>query len=193
MHYFGFKFKMNKSEIRQALLKIRHNLSSDQKKLFSQKICQRIQACNFYKNAQKIGLYLSKPDEVDLSYLIDFSTQKQFYIPQLQKDFSLTFHVYQASTQLQQNSWGILEPIKDDSSSIDLDELDLILIPMLGFDAAGHRLGMGKGCYDRTIPIHFTGKKLGVAFECQRYSELPFEAHDIFLDLIVTENQIIKF
>jgi 5-formyltetrahydrofolate cyclo-ligase len=184
---------MNKSKIRQELTEIRNAISPLQKDLYSKKICQILEKSQFYRDAEKIGIYLSKPNEVNLTHLIHFESHKQFFIPKLTKDFSLQFYRYTITTELELNSWGILEPITISTTPFDVQQLDVILIPMLGFDSLGHRLGMGKGCYDRTIPKQFPGKKIGIAFECQKYPELPHEKHDIRLDFIITEQQIFKF
>ena len=68
---------------------------------------------------------------------------------------------------------------------VPLNRLDLALVPGLGFDARGHRLGRGKGHYDRLL-AGFGGRKIGVAFDFQIMAEVPCEAHDIVLDDIVT-------
>ena len=183
---------MSKSTIRQKLSLLRHHLTSSQKTQFSHEICQNIANTEFYQYAKTIGFYLSMPDEVNLSLLMSLSTDKLFYIPVLQQDFSLKFHHYQTSTPLKSNRWGILEPTSDLHSPIDILKLDLILFPLLGFDLKGHRLGMGKGCYDKSIPKNFPGKKIGVGFSSQQYPEVPHEEHDIHMDYIVTELQVIQ-
>lgn len=82
---------------------------------------------------------------------------------------------------------GFLEP--HDGTKLDLSEVDGFVIPGLSFDKAGHRLGRGKGFYDRAL-VGFAGKKIGVCFNVSMCEELPHEGHDIACDQIVTENQI---
>ncbi len=69
--------------------------------------------------------------------------------------------------------------------------LDLILVPGLGFDASGARLGRGKGYYDRLLAVG-TGCKCGVAFEAQMIPELPMEPHDVRLDLVITPSGCLR-
>ena len=180
---------MTKTTLRQQLSHLRQRLSPETKAQYSKQICQIILNTPMYQQAQTIGMYLATPDEVNLASLVDITPHKLFYLPVLQDDYSLHFHHYDADTILQVNRWGILEPIPQ--SVIDIHLLDLLLIPLLGFDNQGHRLGMGKGCYDRSIPNDFIGKKVGVGFSCQYYPHIPYEAHDIAMDCIVTEKQII--
>lgn len=82
---------------------------------------------------------------------------------------------------------GFLEP--HDGTKLDLHHIDGFVIPGLSFDKAGHRLGRGKGFYDRALK-GFKGKKIGVCFNVSVCDELPHEDHDIAVEKIVTENQI---
>ncbi|NNJ09106.1 5-formyltetrahydrofolate cyclo-ligase [Chloroflexales bacterium ZM16-3] len=67
---------------------------------------------------------------------------------------------------------------------------DLTIVPLLGFDREGHRIGYGKGYYDRLLAVT-PAFAIGVAFAAQEVANLPHEAHDMCLDAIVTENEII--
>ena len=69
-----------------------------------------------------------------------------------------------------------------------LNSLDLVLVPGLGFDAAGHRLGRGRGFYDRLL-VQIAGTKCGVAFDEQMRPSIPAEQHDILLNCILTPTQ----
>ena len=71
---------------------------------------------------------------------------------------------------------------------------DIMLVPLLAFSAERHRAGYGAGYYDRTIDLYrksdYSLQTYGLAFECQRFDELPFEAHDHPLDVIITEEKV---
>jgi len=69
---------------------------------------------------------------------------------------------------------------------------DCVIVPMLGFDARLHRLGYGGGYYDRLLSEQPRALKIGVCFELGRVSGLPAEAHDVPLDVIITEQQIYR-
>ena len=68
---------------------------------------------------------------------------------------------------------------------------DMVVLPLAGFDVAGHRLGYGKGHYDRVLSrLHADGRRpylVGLAFDIQQVDPIPFEDHDIRLDMVVTE------
>ena len=85
------------------------------------------------------------------------------------------------------SSLGFLEP--HDGTKHHLEHIDGFVIPGLSFDKTGHRLGRGKGYYDRAL-AGFNGKKIGVCFNVSVCEELPHESHDVAVDKIVTEIQI---
>ena len=100
-----------------------------------------------------------------------------------QIDAPLHFHRWRAADPLRDNPQGIAEPLAD----AERVEPDMILVPLLAFDAAGFRLGHGGGYYDRTL----AGTKaitVGIAYAGQQLASIPREAHDIALDHILTEN-----
>lgn len=70
---------------------------------------------------------------------------------------------------------------------------DVVIVPLISFDSKGHRLGMGGGYYDRTLEIYKNARKIGVAIREQRFDLLPSEPHDVPLDMIITETEIIDF
>lgn len=84
--------------------------------------------------------------------------------------------------------FGVQEP-SDDSPAIEVAELDGLLIPGLGYDHRGQRLGRGRGFYDRSLK-EARGLKVGVAFEFQRLREIPAEAWDQPMDAVVTERSV---
>ena len=94
------------------------------------------------------------------------------------------------------NRFGISEPALNSTAIRLLSQHHLLLMPLVGFDAQGNRLGMGGGFYDRTLANINALKNrptlVGVAHDCQQVDELPVEPWDVPLDLIVTPTQIIS-
>ena len=89
------------------------------------------------------------------------------------------------------NSWGIEEPTQD-SPKVELHQIDSILVPGIVFDTQGHRLGSGKGFYDRALD-QYQGLKVGIAYARQISAHpLPAEDHDIPVEYIVTENNTLQ-
>ena len=99
----------------------------------------------------------------------------------------LDFHLWEAGTKLVRGGFGLSEPSRDWPKL----NPDVLIVPMLAFDAAGYRVGYGAGYYDRTIRGLRVAKSVtaaGFAFAVQEFPELPHLAHDERLDWIVTEN-----
>lgn len=95
---------------------------------------------------------------------------------------------------MRHNKYGIPEPLCEVNNVIPIDQLDLVFVPLVGFDAKGNRLGMGGGYYDRTlqnVSQTDSAKIVGLAHDCQEVAELPIESWDIPLQLIITPTRII--
>jgi 5-formyltetrahydrofolate cyclo-ligase len=184
---------MSKINLRNQLLKIRNNISPTKRLEWSQKICQNILRFNPFINATHIAIYHNKAEEVDIKYLLEHTEQKQFYLPVLQENWQLRFFKYHTESSLITNKWNILEPISNTQDEILIDKLDIIFLPLLGFDRLGNRLGMGKGCYDRSIPKNHKSILIGIGFSSQEYESIPHEPHDIKLNYVITEENIFHF
>ena len=158
-------------------------------------ITQKIQGHRPFLSAKHVGTYHAVNGEVDVT---DISTRpnQNLYLPILQEDHfpwagrGLLFG--SAITALLPNRYGIPEPCTH--SVIDPGQLDYLLVPLLGFDRHGNRLGMGGGYYDRAL-AKCTGARrpftLGVAFSFQEIAAMEPQPWDIPLDGIVTEKEFI--
>jgi 5-formyltetrahydrofolate cyclo-ligase len=89
-----------------------------------------------------------------------------------------------------QSTLGFEEPVADSATQVATKDLQGILIPGLGFDSKGVRLGRGQGHFDKSLNA-YTGTKIAVAFACQLVDEIPVEAHDVKMDFVITENAVI--
>ena len=110
----------------------------------------------------------------------------------------MLFMRYTGTELLRPNRWGIKEPILKLQHCLKPEQLDLVLLPLVAFDMEGHRLGMGKGYYDRAFAFRCqtTGKPflLGLAHECQLSGQLlPVAAWDVDLDAVATAFRIYRF
>lgn len=142
--------------------------------------------------SQRIGLYLANDGEVDLTPLANelANRKKQLALPVIGQRREMDFYRYQPGDKLLPNRFGIPEPAPG-ASFVEGRSLDLLLIPLVAFDAAGTRLGMGAGYYDRylgRLEPHMRPRTIGVAYSIQRSEKpLPAEPWDIPLDRVVTE------
>ncbi len=151
-------------------------------------LCVRVRASPLWQTARAVLLFFPLPSEPDISLLLDdaLASGKLLALPR----FSATTNAYEAvqvrdlARELVTGPFGVREPTAD-CPLAPMNRLDLALVPGLGFDARGHRLGRGKGHYDHLL-AGFTGMKIGVAFDFQIVTEVPAEPHDIVLDAVVT-------
>ena len=151
-------------------------------------LCVRVRASPLWQTARAVLLFFPLPSEPDISLLLDdaLASGKLLALPR----FSAPTNAYEAvqvrdlARELVTGPFGVREPTAD-CPLAPMNRLDLALVPGLGFDARGHRLGRGKGHYDHLL-AGFTGMKIGVAFDFQIVTEVPAEPHDIVLDAVVT-------
>lgn len=125
--------------------------------------------------------------------VIESAAYLRWAYPQVLSDADLAFFEPAPKDALwTKNAWGLWEPDTRTSTRIEVENCRGILVPGLAFDRQGHRLGYGKGYYDRTL-AGFKGLKVGVAFSVQVTEEtLPCDRCDAMMDIIVTEAEIIR-
>ncbi|MEE9309913.1 MAG: 5-formyltetrahydrofolate cyclo-ligase [Cocleimonas sp.] len=192
---------INKDSIRKKLRQKREQLTTQEQQQKSQLIANNVKKSDLYQQASKIAFYHAVRGEADPATLMSMGTEKHFYLPILSCDSSegLVFAPIDAETQYKNNVFGIPEPIVKPNNYINTALLDLVVMPLLGFDSDGNRLGMGGGYYDRCFAFknaNITKSPtkpvlIGFAYNFQEIDALHPESWDIGLDIIATENQLI--
>jgi 5-formyltetrahydrofolate cyclo-ligase len=137
-----------------------------------------------------IGAYHALPEEADPALLLAALVERGHHIafPRVvTKDAPLEFHRVPDGDVLRAGAYGIAEP----AAHFPRVKPELLLVPLLAFDARRHRLGMGGGFYDRTLEA-LRVPAIGIAFAGQQLPSLPAEPHDIALDAILTEHGLIS-
>ena len=129
--------------------------------------------------------YWPLPDEVDIRPLIDrwVSEGKTVLLPKVIDGERMELRRYRSATDLQEGAFHIMEPVGEPFT--DYSQISVALIPGMAFDAAGHRLGRGKGYYDRFLASCPHTYKIGVCFPFQRVAEVPVEEHDVTVDMVI--------
>ncbi len=194
----GLMMAQSRHEFRQTIRQLRKQLAADAQANAAQRLLTQCQTLPELATSQHIALYLSNDGEIDSQPLIHWLWQqgKQVYLPVLHpfSDGHLLFLHYDANTPMVVNKYRIAEPKLDQTKIKPVHQLDLVFTPLVGFDADGHRLGMGGGYYDRTLApwfAHGTGPTpIGLAHDCQYVDKLPTADWDVPLPKIVTPSRI---
>ncbi len=192
----------SKNKIRQHIRAERCALSLVQQNNAANQVYEQVIHLPRYRFSQHIAFYLSAQNELNPERILleAHNAGKKCYLPVLhsQKIGTLCFLPYAPGDHLVANRFGILEPVIDDvKNHIPIWQLDLVFVPLVAFDERLNRLGMGKGYYDRTFAFlkHSSTHKpylVGLAYHFQQVDQLSLEAHDIPLDVIVTERRMLS-
>ena len=200
----GPPFLNDRNQLRREIRQRRQQLDAHERHHRALALCARLADDPLFRRARRIAFYLANDGEPDLRPLIElaWSMDKACFLPVVGARHSrrLWFLPYTPATPLVPNRFGIPEPRHHRGERrLKPHSLDLILMPLVAFDAAGHRLGMGGGYYDTTLAFlryrrHWLRPaRIGTAFACQEVPQLPAEPWDVPLDAIATEAGIRHF
>lgn len=174
-----------KQELRQRIKMAKQAFSPAKKALESADIWTQIEAHPRFQSAGTILLFHSLPDEPDTHIILErWSAHKRIILPVVDGE-RLQLRVYTPKAFFSTGPFGIQEPIGENFK--DYQSIDLAIIPGVAFDAEGHRLGRGKGYYDRLIHRpDFCAYTIGVCFSFQLLPSVPTEATDKHMNEVVT-------
>lgn len=187
----------SRQQLRQNIRRKRRALTQQQQKRAAKRLHAQICRRPEFIRARHIALYLPNDGEIDPRPLIEscWKMGKKTYLPVLHPILHnrLWFVPYTRQTKLVRNIYNIEEPPLLRAPRRPPWALDLVLLPLVAFDAQGNRMGMGGGYYDRTFSFKvgkgaISGPKLiGLAHELQRVEQLPVENWDIPLAGIISD------
>ena len=179
---------MRKDELRQQMRQIKRQFTQQQLEELSLPIVARLK--DRIKDAQTIVAYYSLPDEVNTHDLIDdlVVAGKTVLLPKVIDGETMELRRYNGRRNLKEGMLHLLEP--DGEPFTDYSCIDIVLVPGMAFDSCGHRLGRGRGYYDRFLSslftIHFSlFTSIGVCFDFQKVSEVPIDEHDVSVDEVI--------
>ncbi len=165
-------------------------------------LCANLVKSNWYRRCKRIAAYIAVQGEIDLAPFVTQAMKdgKTIFLPRLLPFHSrpLGFAKYDPRQQLVLNRFGIPEPERH-SPLLNSRFLDIVLAPLVAFDEAGNRLGMGGGFYDRAFAFcarpgaAFKPRMVGVAYDFQRLNSLPSEPWDIPLHAVYTDSLVFGF
>lgn len=177
---------MDKNILRKEIRQRKRRLSRQQLEEMSLPVIQRLLSHPRVRAARTLLLYCSLPDEVDTRQALRVlaGEGKRVLLPVVVADGCMVLRQYASDADLREGAFHIMEPVGPVFQR--LDEIDVAVVPGMAFDAAGHRLGRGKGFYDRFLPLCQQAWRIGLCFGFQLLPSVPADAHDVLMDEIVS-------
>lgn len=187
---------MMKQALKTEIIGKRKTLSKKEVKEKNAKVKDNLFSLKEFKEAKNILFYVSFNDEVDthemIKELLD-NGDKTVVVPYVLKKYPiLQLSELKNFDELEPKTFDILEPKELYTREFNPEKLDLVIIPGVAFDENGHRIGYGYGYYDRFLKKVKKVKKVGLAFELQLVDKIPEEWHDVPVDIVVTEEKVLK-
>ncbi|MBO4481946.1 MAG: 5-formyltetrahydrofolate cyclo-ligase [Bacteroidales bacterium] len=172
----------SKQELRKCIRQLKKEHSPEQLAQQSEMIMSKLAKHPDFIAAQVVMLYSSLPDEVQTqSFIGQWRGQKRIVLPTVVGDDIIPVEVDE-NTAFVEGDFHIMEPQNHPYEG----SFDLIVVPGMAFDAAGHRLGRGKGYYDRFLCQYPQVKKIGLCFDFQMVESVPVEPTDICMDEVLS-------
>lgn len=178
---------MKKDDIRRSVVARKSLLDDIERSEAAARLFARLEQLAAFMMADKILIYHSLPDELPTHDFIDkWSSRKQFYLPRV-NGVNLEILPYDKS-KLHLGAFQIEEPDGNDLTPV--DDIEVVVVPGIAYDRDGHRVGRGKGYYDRLL--HNThALKIGVAYDFQLVEEIEADPHDIDMDIVLTDQRCV--
>jgi 5-formyltetrahydrofolate cyclo-ligase len=185
-----------KKELRQQLRQVTSEIAPQTTVEQSHRACQLLFDTAEFKKAETVMVFLSLPGEIDTSPIVlrCWQDRKRVLAPKVSwnQRRMLPVEIRSLTEDLMVTGMGIREPVSGIPFPISL--LEMVIVPGLGFDGKGNRLGRGRGFYDRFLAHpEFKGVACGLAFEQQVVGEIPIGPLDRHMDMLVTDKKVRRF
>ena len=187
---------MTKRELRQMLRRRMSEIPRDALRERSVAACARLVEQPEYDRAEVVMIFLSMPNEVDTTQIAlhCWNNMKRVLAPKVSWDQRrmLPTEIKSLTTDVRDGVLGIREPLE--GLPIPVADIDLVIVPGLGFDAAGNRLGRGRGFYEGFLSHRdFRGVSCALALEDQVVDQVPSDETDVRVDMLVTDARVRRF
>jgi 5-formyltetrahydrofolate cyclo-ligase len=190
---------LNKSLIRLTQKAKLEQISADHRALAAQTVVPKLLLHQRIMTATRFAVYIATAKEFDTQDLIAqlFELSKTVAVPKIDTATkTMTFKIINREMNLTPNTWGIKEP-PEHAKLMSLEQIEVLIVPLLAFDAKGTRLGSGGGYYDRYLSelksINHKPLILGLGYSCQKLDLIPKDVWDVPLDAILTEQGLEYF
>ena len=186
----------SRTELRKSLRDQRRQLPAEQRASAEYAAARHLEKFLESQPPGLLGTYMPTDGELDINHTVDNLRDLgwRIFLPVLQTDLQMEFAEWVATETLQPNKFRILEPAAP-AKLLSASSLDVVLVPCVGLDESGNRLGFGAGYYDRAFSGHVAGtergtKLVGCAFDLQLVQGLAAEPWDVPMRYILTESNL---
>ncbi|MBN2122213.1 5-formyltetrahydrofolate cyclo-ligase [Candidatus Micrarchaeota archaeon] len=178
-----------KRSLRNEILAKRKAQPAAEQKGKSLRIAQKLLGLDEFLGAGVVAAYLPVNGEVDTAGIIEAARKagKDVCVPVVREGGAMCLVLYGESDELGRGKYGIPEPLEKPERR----HVDMVIVPGVVFDKFGHRIGMGGGYYDRYLKDKEC-VNVGICFDFQLVEKIPNETHDVPMDIVVTEREIIR-
>ena len=182
-----------KADLRKSLRQRRGSLSPSQQHAAAKTLIHSITKLPAWASTKHIAMYLATDGEIETGPLeaIARNADKEIFLPTIVEGKRLEFARWETGVKLINNRYGIPEP-PPTAAHCPPSHLNVIFLPLVGWDLSGGRLGMGGGYYDRTLSVTEGPLLVGLAHECQQEDKIPCENWDVALDYIATDTALYR-
>ncbi|HVN42960.1 MAG TPA: 5-formyltetrahydrofolate cyclo-ligase [Steroidobacteraceae bacterium] len=189
--------------LRRQLRQLRGALTRAERAAAERRILHHLQRLRLFAPGARLATYLAMPDEVNLAAAVRLAQASgaRLFVPLVtsRRRRTMAFVPFRPDGALRTGAFGIAEPVVARAQRLAAVNLDTVLVPLLGFDRTGQRLGMGAGFYDRALARrrdpHRPWRRprlIGVAYACQELEAIAPAAWDVALDLVVTDREVVR-
>lgn len=184
---------MNKENLRLEAIKTLKDISPEEKSSIEHNIMEQLVHSTYWKEAKSIGITISQGFEWNTRPIIEqaWKEGKRVSAPKcLPKTRQLNFYEFTSFDQLEVVYYNLLEPNEHETTYMDKEDIDLIIVPGILFDRIGYRIGFGGGYYDRFLQ-DYKNHTISLVSEKQLVDQLPAESFDIPVQQIATEHEVL--
>jgi 5-formyltetrahydrofolate cyclo-ligase len=186
---------MSKNEVRTAMKDFLGTLSDSDRHTRSLAACSQLITTKEFRSAQVVMIFLSMVKEIETSTLAikAWAEGKNVVVPRVDWGSKKMepIEIQSLDVGFQTTGPGLREPIS--GKAVPLGMIEMVVIPGLAFDRRGYRVGRGRGFYDRFLSQQdFAGVRCGLCFHEQLMPPLPNEEHDVPMDLVVTDTEVVR-
>lgn len=182
---------MRKAQLRKMIREKRRELSSSERERSAAAVAEALLSLDALRGAKYVLAYMPMKYELDILPAVEklrkIGVKPVF--PLCVENGGLRLFIPAKENGFKVGAYGILEPNEETAQEIGAQELDAILLPAIGFDRNGHRLGQGGGYYDRLL-AKTDCLRIAVGFNCQLLESIPVEDTDQRVDIVVTPDEI---